>query len=103
LFVTGPTWKSWVLQRRRWLIWNRRKCGNILLQNFKIAENAIKMTMKFLTEKNVSEYMLEKVLELKGKVGNIVDFVESQIWVDNEETNDIIISSNIICAVKNLN
>ena len=66
----------------------QKKMRISLFQNFKVAENAIKMTMKSLTEKNVSEDILEIVLELKGKVGDLVDIVESQIRIDNEETDN---------------
>ena len=38
----------------------QKKMRKSLFQNFKIAENAIKMTIKSLTEKNVSEDILDR-------------------------------------------
>ena len=51
-----------------------------------MVENAIKMTMNSLTDKNSSEDILEKVLELKQKVGEIEDIVE--LRTKSEEIND---------------
>ena len=73
----------------------QNKMRKFIFQNLKKAENAIKMTMKSLTEKNVSEDILEKVLEPMGKVGDLVDIVESQIRIDHEETDDRISQKEI--------
>ena len=44
-----------------------------------MAENAIKLTIKSLTEIDASEDILKKVFELKEKMGDLVDMLELQI------------------------
>ena len=59
-----------------------------LFQNLKMADNLIKMTIKSLTEMNISKDILKRVVEFKMKVKELEDIAtESHKRTDNETEN----------------